>query len=140
MTLSRSEAVRLLLDAGASPSRPLPGDHMPAMPPIPLVAAAVQFKCPAEVAGLLLAAGADPDAPGQDGRFPYQAAVRQGMAGIAQLLARLGGRDETTETDRFLFACRQGIRAEVEQLLQCQPDLAGQLPATPIAPVRPKGG
>lgn len=44
-----AEAVRLLLQAGASPSRPLPGDElgdqMPAAPPISPVAAQVWVPC-----------------------------------------------------------------------------------------------
>jgi hypothetical protein len=90
-----TEAVRLLLQAGADPSRPLPGDlfgeRVPAEPPIPPVAAAAQSECPAELVGLLLDAGGDPDAPAQDGHSPYRIAIRQGRTDIAQILAQHDG-------------------------------------------------
>ncbi len=111
-----TEAVRLLLQAGADPRRPLPGDlfgeRVPAEPPIPPVAAAAQSGCPAELVGLLLAAGGDPDAPAQDGHSPYRIAIRQGRTDIAELLTRHRARDDTTGADRFLLACRQGNQAD----------------------------
>jgi ankyrin repeat protein len=131
ISVSDTEAVRLLLAAGADASRPLPGDlfgeRVPAEPPIPPVAAAVQAGCPVELDGLLLEHGGDPDAPGQDGRSPYQVAVRQGNMTVADLLARHGARDTATEADRFLSACRQGQRDEAERLLQRDPHLLSRL-------------
>ena len=126
-----TEGVRLLLQARADAGRPLPGDlfgeGVPAEPPIPPVAAAVQSGCPAELIGLLLDAGGDPDAPGQDGVSPYQIACRQGRTDIAELLARHGARDDTTDADRFLSACRRGNQAEAKRLLLASPGLPGQL-------------
>lgn len=126
-----TEAVRLLLQAGADPRRPLPGDlfgeRVPAEPPIPPVAAAAQSGCPAELVGLLLAAGGDPDAPAQDGHSPYRIAIRQGRTDIAELLTRHRARDDTTGADRFLLACRQGNQAEAERLLRATPGLPGLL-------------
>jgi ankyrin repeat protein len=126
-----TEAVRLLLQAGADPSRPLPGDlfgeRVLAEPPIPAVAAAAQSGCPAELVGLLLDAGADPDAPAQDGHSPYRIAIRQGRTDVADLLAQHGARDHTTSADRFLLACRQSDRAGAERLLRASPDLPGLL-------------
>ena len=126
-----TEAVRLLLQAGADPSRPLPGDlfgdGVPSEPPIPPVAAAAQSGCPAELAGLLLDAGGDPDAPHQDGNSPYRIAIRQGRTDIADLLAQHGARDDTTDADRFLLACRQGNQADAERLLLATPGLPGLL-------------
>jgi ankyrin repeat protein len=126
-----TEAVRLLLQAGADPSRPLPGDlfgeRLPPEAPIPPVAAAVQSGCPAELVGLLLEAGGDPDTPDQDGESPYRVAVRQGRTDLAELLARHGARDDTTDADRFLLACRQGNQAEAERLLLATPGLPGLL-------------
>jgi ankyrin repeat protein len=120
-----TEAVGLLLRAGADPNRPLPRDD--GDPPWPAVYAAVQSECPAELVGLLLDAGGDPDALGQDGLSPYRIAVRQGRTDIAELLARHGARDDTTDADRFLLACRQGNQAEAGRLLRATPGLPGQL-------------
>jgi len=126
-----TDGVRLLLQAGADPSRPLPGDlfgeRVPAEPPIPPVAAAAQSGCPAELFGLLLDAGGDPDAPAQDGHSPYRIAIRQGKTDIADLLAQHGARDDTTDADRFLLACRQGNQADAERLLRATPGLPGLL-------------
>jgi ankyrin repeat protein len=125
--------VRLLLEAGADPRRPLPGDlfgdQIPPDPPVPPVAAAVESDCPAELIGLLLSHGGDPSAPGQDGSTPYRVAVRRGRADIAALLERHGARADTTDVDRFLSACRQEDHTEVEQLMRRHPDLIGQLTA-----------
>jgi ankyrin repeat protein len=123
--------VRLLLEAGADPRRPLPGDlfgdQVPTDPPIPPVAAAVESDCPAELIELLLGHGADPSAPGQDGSSPYRVALRRGRADLVQLLARHGAHAGSTDVDRLLFAFRQEDHAEVEQLTRRQPDLFGQL-------------
>jgi len=78
---------------------------------------------------LLLDHGADPNAPGQDGSAPYRVAARRGRADVVALLERHGGRADTTDVDRFLIACRQEDRAEVEQLMRRHPDLIGQLTA-----------
>lgn len=126
-------SVRMLLEAGADPNRPLPsdlaGDGVEAEPPVPPVAVAVQCECPAELIGLLLDYGGDPDAASQDGRTSYQLAVRQGRADIATLLASHGARDTTAETDRFLSACRQGLLAEAQRLLRRNPHLIASLGA-----------
>jgi ankyrin repeat protein len=124
-------AVRLLLEAGADPRRPLPGDQ-PDSPdaadrPVYPVGAAVESGCPAELIELLLSHGADPSAPGQDGSSPYRVATRRGRTDIAALLTRHGASAGHTETDRFLSACRREDRAEVEQLVRRNRDLAGQL-------------
>jgi hypothetical protein len=134
-----TQSVRLLLEAGADPARPLPGDlfgdTVPVEPPIPPVAAAVQAECPDELIALLLEHGGDPEAPDQDGRTPYQRAVRNGRAGIAQLLARHGAGDTATHVDRFLSACRQGDQAVAQRLLQLDPDLVSRLSAEDHAAV-----
>jgi hypothetical protein len=54
----------VLLDAGADPARYRNDDGQPA----PAVSAALPAGCDLEVIELLLAHGADPDAPGPDGR------------------------------------------------------------------------
>lgn len=124
-------AVRLLLEAGADPGRPLAGDP-PDGPdaadrPVYPVGAAVESGCPAELIELLLSHGADPSAPGQDGSSPYRVAIRRGRTDIAALLTRHGASAGNAETDRFLSACRQEDRTEVEQLVRRNPGLAGQL-------------
>lgn len=128
-----TEAVRLLLRAGASASRLLPGDlfgeAMPADPSISPVAAAVRFGCPAELVELLLDADGDPDAPFGDGQSPYQMAVRQGRTDLVELLARHRASDDTTDADRLLLACRTGNGQEAERLLQADPRLADRLGA-----------
>lgn len=131
ISVGNLDGVRLLLEAGADPRRPLPGDlfgeRIPAAPPIPTVAAAVEYRCPVELIGLLLEHGADPDAPGQDGRSPYRLAVRQGRAQVAHLLARHGAHDNATDVDRFLSACRQHDHAEAARLMRRDPDLPRRL-------------
>jgi ankyrin repeat protein len=128
-----TQSVRMLLEAGADPSRALPGDD--AEPPIPPVAAAVQSECPDDLIALLLEHGGDPEAPGQDGRTPYQLAVRKGRAGIARLLARHGARDTATHADRFLAACRQGDEATAQRFLRQDPHLVSSLSADDHAAV-----
>jgi ankyrin repeat protein len=123
--------VRLLLEAGADPRRPLPGDlfgdGIPPDPPIPPVAAAVEADCPAELIELLLEGGADPSAPGRDGSSPYRVATRRGRTDIVGLLARHGADAGTTDVDRFLYASRQEDHAEVGRLMRRNPDMIGQL-------------
>ena len=124
-------AVRLLLEAGADPGRPLAGDSPDgpdaADKPVYPVGAAVESGCPAELIELLLRYGADPGAPGQDGSAPYRVAIRRGRTDIAALLTRHGASAGVAVTDRFLTACRQEDRTEVEQLMRRNPGLAGQL-------------
>jgi ankyrin repeat protein len=124
-------AVRLLLEAGADPGRPLPGDS-PDGPdaadrPVYPVGAAVESGCPAELIELLLSHGADPSAPGQDGSSPYRVAIRRGRTDIAALLTRHGASAGVAGTDRFLSACRPEDRTGAEQLMRRNRDLAGQL-------------
>ena len=70
-----------------------------------------------------------PQPPGPDGRTPYQVAVRKGQAELAGLLAQHGARTDLTPADRFLSACRQGSRAEAEQILAADPGLLARLTA-----------
>ena len=120
-----TEGVRLLLEAGADPNRYADD----ADPPSPAVYAAVRSGCSAELTGLLLAHGADPDAPGPDGRSPYALATVQGRADLATLLRRYGAADNITGTDRFLAACQHADQAAVEQQLTHDPGLPGRLSA-----------
>lgn len=129
-----TEGVRILLDAGVDARRLLPGDlfggGIPAEPPIPPVAAAVDADCPAELLELLLARGADPDAPGQDGVPPYRRAMRRARTEYLKLLAEHGAKTDATDVDRFLYACRDSDHAEMERILREKPDLASRLDQT----------
>jgi len=125
--------VKLLLDAGADPNLPfeaeLLGESHEGTPPVPPLSAAIALDCAPAIIALLLEHGADPDTPGPDGRTPYQLASRKGQAQIAALLAGHGADTALTPADRFLSACRQGRRAEAEQVLAADPGLPARLTA-----------
>ena len=123
--------VRLLLDAGADPNHLLDagelGESWEGTPPVPPLSAAIALDCSPAIIGLLLDRGADPSAPGPDGRTPYQLAIRKGQAQAAALLAERGARTDLAPVDRFLSACHQGSRAEAEQILAADPGLPARL-------------
>jgi ankyrin repeat protein len=118
-----TEGLRLLLEAGADPNSYADDADSPA----PAVYAAVRSGCSAELAGLLLAHGANPDTPGPDGRSPYTLATVQGRTDLAMLLRRYGAGDDTTGTDRFLAACQHADQAAIQQQLTQDPGLPGRL-------------
>jgi ankyrin repeat protein len=125
--------VELLLDAGADPNHLLDAGELGESPegtaPVPPLSAALALDCDPAIVSLLLDRGADPSTPGPDGRTPYQLAVRRGQAQLAELLAEHGARTDFTPADRFLSACRQGRRAEAEQILAADPGLPARLTA-----------
>ena len=126
-------AARLLLDAGADPNRLLDagllGESHEQEPPVPPLSAAVELEAGPELTGLLLEYGANPNAPGPDGRTPYQQAVRTAQQQVVELLARHGADIALSPADELLAACRRADRAAAAALLAADPDLAGRLTA-----------
>jgi ankyrin repeat protein len=125
------EAVRMLLDAGANPNRPMPAElfgtgHGTELA-WPAAYAAVQFDCHVEMLDLLLARGTDPDAAGPDGRSPYRVAISHGRAALAAMLRRHGARDNATAAERFLFACLRGEEVAARELIAADPGLVDRL-------------
>ncbi|MGH2410982.1 MAG: ankyrin repeat domain-containing protein, partial [Chloroflexota bacterium] len=125
------EGVRILLEAGVDPGRPvdsdLLGERRGKEAPISPVAAAIEFLCRAELIELLLRYGGDPNAPGRDGRSPVQMAARQGRTEVVEMLKQSGARDDRTETDDFLSACMQADRTGAKELLSRSPELLSRL-------------
>jgi ankyrin repeat protein len=118
-----AESARLLLDAGADPERYVDDDGRPT----PVVSAALRIGCGAELVGLLLSHGADPNAAGPDARTPYRLAVAAGRTELAELLRRHGAEDDASDVDRFLSACRRADRTEAARLLDADPGLVDRL-------------
>lgn len=131
ISTSDTTAVRMLLQAGADPNRPLPADLFgqshAGEPPWSALYGAIRSACPADLVELLLDHGADPDAPGPDGRSPYRLAMSLGRADLAALLRRRGARDDAIVAERFLSACLRADRAEARRLLADDPGLIGRL-------------
>jgi ankyrin repeat protein len=118
-----AEGVRLLLEAGAGPRRYHNDDGEPAA----AAYEAVRSGCSADLLGLLLAYGADPDQPGPDGRSPFTLATVEGRADLAAVLLERGAADDTTDTDRFLAALQHADRAAVQEQLAQDPGLPSRL-------------
>jgi ankyrin repeat protein len=125
ISINDTDGARLLLEAGADPSRYADDTT----PPSAAVYAAVRSGCSAELTGLLLAHGADPGTPGPDGRSPYALATVQGRTDLTALLRRYGADDDIAGADRFLAACQHGDQAAAERQLTQDPGLQGRLTA-----------
>jgi len=125
------DAVRLLLDAGADPTRYRDGDGHPA----PVIPEALAEGAPTEVIELLLSHGADAAAPGPDGRSPYRLATALDRGDVVALLARHGARDDRTTIDRLLGACRHADRETAMRLAAEHPGLPGRLTAAEAATI-----
>lgn len=121
------EGVRLLLEAGADPRLYLDDSDAEGgsdtAHPFSVIYAAVRSDCSAEIVELLLAHGAEPARPGNDGRSPHALAVSKGREDIARLLRQYGAADDASDVDRFLAACLRADRAAAER------QLPGDLPA-----------
>jgi ankyrin repeat protein len=125
------ETVRLLLDAGADPNRYRDGDG----DRVSVIGEALRTAAPIDVIELLLSHGADPAAPGPDGRSPYRLASALGRGDVVESLVRHGARDDRTTADRLLSACRQADRVAAMRLAAEHPGLAGQLSAAEAATI-----
>ncbi len=88
------------------------------------VYAAVRADCPAELIGLLIAHGADPDLPGPDG---HTAAWLAAIRGRTDLTGLLGGASGVTDAARFAGACVRGDRDAAASLLAADPGVFGRL-------------
>ena len=118
------DGVRLLLEAGADPNRYADDAGEP---PAPVTYAAVRAGSPADLVDLLLARGADPAAPGPDGRSPYALAVSQGRTDLAELLRSYGAVQDASATDELLSACMNGDLSTARDRLERDPGLLGSL-------------
>jgi ankyrin repeat protein len=116
-------SVRVLLDAGADPRRYRDDDGRPAS----ALDEAIRADCGPDLVELLLAHGADPNAPGRDGRSPYRVALSRGRRGLAELLRRHGAPDDATGAELLVAACLDADHAEAEYLLAGEPGLLDRL-------------
>jgi ankyrin repeat protein len=116
-----TEGVRLLLAAGTDPRRYVGDDGGP------VVYEAIGFGCAAELVEELLAHGAEPDAPGADGRSPYRLATDRGRTDLAALLRRYGADDDATDVDLLLSACLRADQADAQRLITRHSGLADRL-------------
>jgi ankyrin repeat protein len=118
-----ARSVRLLLEAGADPSRYRDDDGKP----VPAVWAATEAGCSIELIELLLEHGADPNLAGPDGRTPYRLATTAGRTDLVELLHRHGADEDATDIEHFLSACVRGDRADAEARLNNDPALLDRL-------------
>ena len=125
------DTVRLLLDAGADPTRYRDGDG----DPVTVIPEALLEGAPTEVIELLLSHGADAAAPGRDGRSPYRLATALDRGDVVALLERHGARDDRTTIDRLLGACRQADRETAIRLAAEHPGLPERLTAAEAATI-----
>jgi hypothetical protein len=95
ISTNETEAVRLLVDAGADPRRYHDDEDRPAS----AAYEAVTASCSAELVELLLAHGADQIGHGGGGRTPYQRATSQGRRDLTELLHRYGASEDASDAD-----------------------------------------
>jgi ankyrin repeat protein len=114
-----------LLDAGTDPNRYADDADTPA----PVMYAAVRAGSPAVLAELLLSRGADPAAPGPDGRSPYAFAVSKGRTDLAELLRSYGADADASAADELLAACLSGDSDAARDRIRRDPAVLGSLSA-----------
>ncbi|MGN6795096.1 MAG: ankyrin repeat domain-containing protein, partial [Streptosporangiaceae bacterium] len=89
--------------------------------------AAVRTDAPADVVSLLLSRGADPSAPGPDGRSPYAFAISKGRADLAALLRSHGAEPDASAADELLAACLSGDLSAARHHVERDPGLLNSL-------------
>jgi ankyrin repeat protein len=102
---------------------------------VSVICEALTAKAPAELVELLLDHGADPSAPGPDGRSPFRLAAALDREDVAELLVRCGARDDRTIVDRLLGACRQADRDAAMGLVAEHPGVIGELTVAEAAAI-----
>ena len=117
--------LRLLLDHGADPNEPAPGQPT-ATWGRPLLWAIRRRRSAAHIEALLQA-GADPQARAPDGTDAATLALRHGLPEVAALLVAAGVPAPDAPLERFLAACARGDVAAARQLQQ--PGWPAELPA-----------
>lgn len=117
--------LRLLLDHGADPNEPAPGQPS-ATWGRPLLWAIRRRRSAAHIEALLQA-GADPRARMPDGTDAATLALRYGLPEVAALLVAAGAPAPAAPLEHFLAACARGDEAAAGQLQQ--PGWPAELPA-----------
>ncbi|MGZ4304766.1 MAG: ankyrin repeat domain-containing protein [Solirubrobacteraceae bacterium] len=123
LSLDDVGGVRVLLEAGADPSRYRDDEGRP----IAVIPAAIDAGCSLELIELLLAHGADPVQAGDDGRSAYAVATASGRDDLVALLERHGARDDATPLDHIRYACLRGDRTRALELLNQHPTLRSEV-------------
>jgi hypothetical protein len=119
-----TDGVRMLLEAGADPRRFASDDGVP-LPSV--VYAAVDAACPVELLELLAAHGADPSAPGPDGRSPAGLAALRGRDDLSEFFVRHGAGENATASELFIAVCMRADRDEAMRRIAADPGLLGGL-------------
>ncbi|MEV4311658.1 ankyrin repeat domain-containing protein [Actinocrispum sp. NPDC049592] len=101
------EGLRLLLEAGGTPSAAMAGG---------VLQHAIRRECTPATLETLLSAGADPDFQDCHPFTPIRLAVRLGRLDLVEVLLRHGATDDSTDADRFVGACARADRAAAERL------------------------